>query len=286
MDTVSASELVRRFGAWQDRALSAPVYIRHHGRARLVLASVDFMQRLVDAPGRAHRDPFDQAQALLDLIPAMVIVADQDLHVRAMTPSAHRHFARDDVSGIALEGLLPDGIRPIVMRAVDQVCATGIVETFLLRIGGGGERRMDVTVQPYGPGVAIVGRDREETDARVERNALSDAVQQTLAVLGDVAILRINLRGFVTEATPTFGAMTGLSVEAYRSVRLATLFDIGSRAGVSDAFERAVERIEPQAADAVLLVNRGAAVPVRVGLSAEMLRSSIDAVIATVAYAR
>ncbi len=46
MTTVSAAEFQRKFGRYQDTALTRPVTITQHGRDRLVLMSVDEYRRL------------------------------------------------------------------------------------------------------------------------------------------------------------------------------------------------------------------------------------------------
>ncbi|MBN8815057.1 MAG: hypothetical protein J0J06_06385 [Sphingomonas sp.] len=45
-DTTTASDLVRRFGLWSERATREPVYILRHGRPRLILASVELIEML------------------------------------------------------------------------------------------------------------------------------------------------------------------------------------------------------------------------------------------------
>ncbi len=60
-DMTTASDLVRRFGVWSERAARDPVYIMHRGRPRLVLASVELIAKLClprerDADDRASLD--------------------------------------------------------------------------------------------------------------------------------------------------------------------------------------------------------------------------------------
>ncbi|MEO5493395.1 MAG: hypothetical protein ABIR08_05145 [Sphingomonas sp.] len=60
-DMTTESDLVRRFGVWSERAARDPVYILHRGRPRLVLASVELIERLClprerDADDRASLD--------------------------------------------------------------------------------------------------------------------------------------------------------------------------------------------------------------------------------------
>lgn len=45
-DMTTASDLVRRFGMWSERATREPVYVLHRGRPRLVLASVELIEML------------------------------------------------------------------------------------------------------------------------------------------------------------------------------------------------------------------------------------------------
>lgn len=281
METVSASDIVRQFGHWQDKALSSPVYIRHHGRPKLVLTSIDFVEQLVAEHARLGPDR-RSIEALLELIDSIVIVTDRNQCVIGMSPPARHHFARSDWHGKTLDDLLPDQMRPIVVRAATDVCETKLSDSFQLRIGPHADRRLDVTVQPFGDGVCIVAHDRTASDERRDRDALDCAVRQTLDILGSVAVLRINLRGFIVRASESFETLSGLSCDAYRSVRLPTLFDIGSRMAVSDAFERAIDEVQPQLVTARLVVNTAAPRTVQIAFSAEMLRSSIDAIIATI----
>lgn len=46
LETVPAGDVQRNFSLWQDKALRKPVEITRHGRARLVLLSVEEYRRL------------------------------------------------------------------------------------------------------------------------------------------------------------------------------------------------------------------------------------------------
>lgn len=279
MESVSASDIVRQFGHWQDRALAAPVYIRHHGRPKLVLTSIDFVEGLVADRAASHPRTIGD---LLELVDSIVIVTDGDRRVAGMSPGARRYLARGDWHGRTLEDVLSDRAGPLIARSVVDVCDTGRAESFQLRTGAEADRRLDVTVQPFGDGACIVAQDRTADDERRESAALSSAVGETLQLLGTVAVLRINLRGFVTRASKSFETLSGLSPDAYRSVRVPTLFDIGTRMAVSEAFEKTVDLVRPQIVAARLNVNNGEARGVRMAFSAEMLRSSVDSIVATI----
>ena len=44
--TTTAADLNRNFGLWQDRAMSEPILVTHHGRPRSVLVSAEDYRRL------------------------------------------------------------------------------------------------------------------------------------------------------------------------------------------------------------------------------------------------
>ena len=160
-----------------------------------------------------------------------MIVTDASLCVIGMSPTARHHFARSDWHGKTLDDLLPDQLRAIVMRSVIHVCATKQTDSFQLRVGPNADRRMDVTIQPYGDGVCIVGRDRSASDASRDVGALSHAVQQTLDMLGSVAVLRINTARLHRPRDRIVRDVVRPDARGYRSVRLPTLFDIATRDG-------------------------------------------------------
>src|SRR3546814_20130571 len=47
-DRVSASQLVRRFGHWQNVASERPVFVLHHGNPRWALISIPLLSHLAD----------------------------------------------------------------------------------------------------------------------------------------------------------------------------------------------------------------------------------------------
>src|SRR5687768_6748855 len=71
---VTASELVRQFGLWQERALQQPVFVLRRGRPSLVLTSLDLMRRLC-APHEAASDT-TLATLLMDAMRDSVVVVD------------------------------------------------------------------------------------------------------------------------------------------------------------------------------------------------------------------
>ena len=76
MITVSSAEFQRKFGTYQDKALTEPVAITRNGRERLVVVSVDEYRRLKK---RAR-----------EVLPVEAL-DDADLEAIAQTEMAERH---------------------------------------------------------------------------------------------------------------------------------------------------------------------------------------------------
>ncbi|WP_294337789.1 PAS domain-containing protein [uncultured Sphingomonas sp.] len=280
MEAVTASDLVRHFGAWRDRAMNQPVYIHHHGRPKLVLTSVDFLERLVSSRGQDKPDRGGLA-TLLDMMDSIVLVTDADLCLVGISPPARHLLVRVDWRGKTLEEILPEEVRPFLLRAVEAARASGVPERLQLRLGTNGSRRVDVSIEPYDDGVCVVGHDRTAQEIQTMAQARMQAIDDMVSLLGNVAWLRINLRGYIVGASKSFERLSGLMPAAYSSVRLPTLFDLPTRVGVGDTLEKAIDTMSAHAINARLIAQRGEAMPVQIAFSGELLRVAGDVVLAT-----
>ncbi len=65
--SVTAGEISRNFGHWQDRALEAPVIVTHHGRPRVAVVSAGLFFGLTEdgGGGREARERSEAALAAL-----------------------------------------------------------------------------------------------------------------------------------------------------------------------------------------------------------------------------
>ena len=154
-DIVSASDLVRHFGQWQERAARTPVYILFRGRPRLVLTSIEVMEALLapHLPDRAM--PLPDAGALLDLIRDMVIVADAHLRVIAASKTARAFFGGSVAPGGTVDALVPAPAQGALRRALAQVQANGVAQALDLPSPRSADRSLQVTIEPHHRGVAL-----------------------------------------------------------------------------------------------------------------------------------
>lgn len=267
-DVVTASDLVRHFGLWQERAARAPVYILHRGRPRHVLTSVEVMNALC-APLQQVEDAEtgQSVDALLDLVDDIVVLAGADARIAAISLSARQFFGTDAQVGAMLERLSAPATIPLLLDAVHRVVTTGAAETIELAAARLPERRLGGAIVPYRDGIALKLHDLTLADETAAIRAQRHAEEQATAAARGIATARINLRGYLDAVSPSLCALTGLAQQSLASVRFVSLVEIGSRAALGDAIEAIVAGRESISLHAVLLVNRGNPVPVRIGIS-------------------
>jgi len=129
-DMTTASDLVRRFGMWSERATREPVYILHRGRPRLVLASVELMEMLCRPREREGED-----RASLDETFAVsrgAAVARIDRH--GFLDGPHTSLA-------ALTGIGTSMLSSLRFVTLFSIQSRGAVADLIAAVGGDGEPR-------------------------------------------------------------------------------------------------------------------------------------------------
>lgn len=158
-EIVTASQFVRRFGHWQQRAQRSPVYILFRGRPRLVLTSIEVMEALL-APHLASRQRGLDPAALLDLIRDIVVVTDAALRVIAASRTARAYFGHGVAPGAGAGMLVPAPDRQRLQRALRDVQSGGAALTVDLPAPRDPDRLLTITIEPHHGGVALLVRDR------------------------------------------------------------------------------------------------------------------------------
>lgn len=230
-DIVTASALVRRFGAWRERALVSPVYILHRGKPRLVLASVELIERVARA-GDVDRN---RQAALLDGSPEMIVIADRTGAIVAASRSVRARFGERATPGASVGGLVVPDAAAMLLSAIGRVAESTLTETIELALAGEPGRPVSLAIAPHPDGVAIFGRDAAyAADDR-------DSFDQTFAMSPDAAVARIDEHGFLDGPHTSLSALTGIPGPMLSSMRLVTLFAIESRAEVGAAIAEVAE---------------------------------------------
>lgn len=280
---VTSSDLVRHFGIWQDRAARSPVYVLQRGRPRFVLTTVDVMEALCATPMPDREQPAETGHSLLDGVSDLVVTVHSTLHITFANHAARAYFG-DAVTAAGTAGdLTVDSAGPILAEAVRRVSISGVGETLELPSSTYPGRTLAMAVSPHAGGVAIIARDITLAADLAEARARDDAERQALGIVGNMAKARINLRGYLEQPDASLTALTGLGADALASVRFVSLLDISSRAVIGDAIEAVIADGDPRAKDAMLLVNRGSPLPVRIGFAALRQNGVVRGVVGLIA---
>jgi PAS domain-containing protein len=278
--TVTASELVRQFGIWQDRAAQAPVYILNRGRPRLMLATVDLMNALC-APRGPGTTP-DMLALLLGAMDELVVLIGPERTIVAASTGARGHFGAAVMPGGPATALGDEASRPLLAAALRRVAQTGLSEIVEFPSPSRPGRVLSGLLRPLDDHVLMAVRDHTLTEELRDAEALSDA-QAAAASSAGVAVVTINLRGYVEEPSIALARLSGLPVETLATARFVSLLELAHRPATGELIEAVIRDGTARAIDAALLVNRGDPVPIRIGLSAVRQNLTVRAVCAMIA---
>lgn len=275
---VSTSDFVRQFGRWQERAVREPVYILHRGRPRFVLTSVEMMQRLCAAQeaGPDLTEKLDDA-ALLDLVEEIVLIIDHDLRLVQSSAAARRYFGIAPDYAASMLPLVDRTGQALLDQAMRRVITTGLGETIELAAPYPA-RQLSFEMMPHPIGLAAVARDITVIDElRIER-AQRIAEQAAIVAVGGMAVLRLNIRGYIEGAAAGLAVFAGMDEGAIAGARFTSLIGRGTRIAVGDAIERVLGDGTTLAIDADLLVGGQQEQAVRIGIAPIRAGSPIEGV--------
>lgn len=250
---VPSAEIARNFGLWQDKALTEPVIVTRHGRARVVLVSADHYE----AMGRPRPSAPTLENGLLDaLSSAMVAVDDQ-----GRITFANRSFLLlVDIPPADLVGELWSKVAPagfgLVTEHLHRTIKTGEEAEFETDPASFPGRIYGVRTVARPRGAAIIltslTQQRELQGAAEDAEALCGA----LAGQPDIATGAINLRGYFNRADQAMSRLTGLPMVDLRAARLPDIVRPADRRPLLDRAE-AVLRGGPDSSLPVTVLGAG-----------------------------
>ena len=285
-NVVTASDLVRHFGLWQDRAGRAPVYILHRGRPRHVLTSIETMQALCAPHERDEGEhPAAGDLALLGITDDLLVIVDRDLDIVAASHRARRYFGDAVRPGQSVDALSAGGRSNHLRAATARVMATGHDETIDIPAPYAA-RVLACSISPFpgadgpGGGAALALRDVTLTDELADERSWARACGEAAAATAMCATARLNLRGYLEAPDAAVANFLGGDVRMLGSVRFITLIDVGTRVAVGTAFEQVISTGEPISVDAQILLGGADPRAVRIGLAPVRSGATIVAVAA------
>lgn len=267
--SVTAAEITRNFGVWQDRARDAPVVVTHHGRPRCVLLSAnsfDALRQPDDVEARAGQIRLEQ-DILAERIDAGFLVLDQLLDVAAANTMASVLFetGREELAGARLADLIPEFMDSVVEAQLRR--ALRYRESVRTSIVLKGER-MHLHAFPWPGGLGMTFKPAR-SDAGSEHAEAENAAFRALIQMDDgVGVATLTVRGTLAKVDEGFASLVGLDGQRLQGVRLLDLILRNDRMTVGSAIESVLCGGKRSAIDASLLDNDGDEVPVRILLAA------------------
>ena len=276
---VTASELVRHFGVWQERAARAPVYILHRGRPRLVLTSLDVMDALCAPHARDGGTEREDLPALLDADDGVTIAVSREGHVRLASRGARARFGGAVAPGASIEALTHSA-GSFLTDAIRRVAGTGMPESIELEWRRYAGRRKLCRIAPFPNGCLITASD---LDAAEELHALRrhHAALCASAEAAGLIEIGITLRGHVAAPTAALARITGVAPDALAGTRFASLFDVADRVAIGEAIDRAIRTSSTERIQASLLSRGARSQAVAIGLSPVVEAGQVTGLIAT-----
>ena len=258
--TVSAADISRNFGEWQAKAMSTPVVISHHGRARLVLAALDRFTALDPATGCAPTRSDPQADAKLHAVLNQMrdgfFAFSAEMKIIETNPAAEIYvgFGRDQLIGHDLREVLPMLRESVAWDYVGRVLRTGESVEFKMRSAMHNGPRINLRAFPYdGQGVGLIFKNlgpSEEAEVQLRR---LEAVQDDPAM----ALIRLNPRGGIEAVDAAFIGMTGFAERQLVDLLIVDIVRPEDRTAVMRALNAAVRSAEPRAVRAVVVARDG-----------------------------
>lgn len=132
------------------------------------MTSVEVMAALcASRPVRA--DPDAAIAALFDAIGDIVVLADHDLRITALSRAARRYFGTRARPGAPIDAVAPPSGTGVLGAVARRVSDTGLAETVDLPSVRHPARQLSVTVEPQPDGIVLVIRDVASTGSNALR---------------------------------------------------------------------------------------------------------------------
>lgn len=267
--SVTAAEITRNFGMWQDRARDAPVVVTHHGRPRCVLLSAnsfDALRQPDNVEAGAGQVRLEQ-DILAERIDAGFLVLDQLLDVVAANTMASVLFetGREEMAGARLSELIPDFIDGVVEAQLRR--ALRYRESVRTSIALKGER-LHLHAFPWPGGLAMTLKPAQGDEGSGHAEAENAAFRTLIQMDDGVGVAALTVRGTLGKVDDGFAALVRLDAQRLQGVRLLDLIPRNDRMTVGSAIESVLCGGKRNSIDALLLNNDGDDVPVRILLAA------------------
>ena len=286
---VTAGEISRNFGQWQDRALGGPVILTHHGRPRVVLISADHYSAWREDGSHPAKDDdqpsYETSQhAILDHVSEAFMALDAQLRIRAVNHVFEALVGRSasQIVGHDWEELFPPAARTLMGEQLRRALRTGEALDFEAPGDGSGVRRYAIRAFPYPGGVAALIQHRTAEREMQARLHEAKALDAALSMLSQVMVLRLNVRGVLTSVDERFAGLLGVATDELLTSRLPDIAGQRRRSDLAASVEAVLRGGPPTQVLTTLIAKDGRDLPVRIGLAGVVNDLAPDGLVAAV----
>lgn len=260
--SVSAGEISRNFGLWQDKAVAGPVIVTHHGRPRVVLLSADQYATFQCIPSAPDGSPLDLAfetalSAVLDNTTEAFISFDHSLNVTAINRVFESMFGQiaSHVVGRAFDAVFPLAAQSVIGEQLRRALKTGEVIEFFSPTTTENQRYYAYRAFPYPDGIAVlIVNQTAEREFRIDQQNAS-ALRLALSGLPSVCAVYMNVRNVICGVDASFAALSGFSKEELMGFRLTDVVLPKDRPEVTQVLEEVLQMGAPRTFRMNLLVK-------------------------------
>lgn len=244
-DTVTAAEIIRNFGYWQQKALSRPLTVTHHGRARVMLISTEEYERLTGI-GEEKAQPESDADPMTALLNGMAecyVMHDAEMRILDVNAAAVAYFGapREKLIGSTVSVAMGRSPNLFIHSMLRRVLRTGEYVTYDVGSTAFPGRRVTARSFPYRNHVVTLFEDVTAREA-IREDALDwEATMLGLSLIDQAGVALLNRQGRFTFADACFARLTGLAMPEIAGASFADLIAPRDRTVFEDALAAAIE---------------------------------------------
>jgi PAS domain-containing protein len=269
-ESVSSAAFVRQFGRWQDQVATGPLFVTHHGRARLVALSVDRYRALTEARATVAGGARDARHAaLIARMDEGFLAFDAQLAFAEANPvaCAHLRMSAAMLIGQPLGETHADFFRTLAYPHLLRAARSGEAATCEVPSLAYPGDWLRLHIFPYGAGAACLFRNVTSAVAARSEAAASTALVAAMGAHGAIGRGELSPRATLLDVDRVLAELAGFDPETLIGVRLTDIMPLNRRAAAADAIETVLTGADSVAFDGTLMVNRGGEIAVRFGLA-------------------
>lgn len=266
---VSAADLVRNFGFWQEKAISGPVFITHHRRDRLVLLSIDQYNSIgadADAAqggsetGRPQaRGPADdiatELSAIIENMNDAYLLLDPDETILRVNSRLEALWmvSRDQLIGRKIETFLPAHRSNLILQKIRRVLLTKEPDNIEYRSQSTPNVHLATRLWPHPRGVLLMTTNITELTLLRQQSAEAESLTGAIDRHPQVAHVQIDAKGRFLYSDETIQVWTGFDSGTLANTRISDICAPDDRRRIMDAVEDVIGAHVPSALTARFL---------------------------------